>query len=128
MLSRCTADGVADWMLVDTALHAYSMVSVPLYDTLGHEAVRYILGHAELQAIACSLAVLPTLLQCLPDCPNVKLVVSLHQSQILPLPLQGSLKRRFILRHYRNVHSLNGGHTRPSCKVRTSIWKAALTS
>ena len=64
------------WMLVDTALHAYSMVSVPLYDTLGHEAVQYILSHAELQAVACSLTVLPTLLQCLPDCPNVKLVVS----------------------------------------------------
>ena len=63
-------------MLVDTALHAYSMVSVPLYDTLGPEAVRYILSHAELQAIACSLAVLPTLLQCLPECPNVKIVVS----------------------------------------------------
>ena len=61
---------------MDTALHAYSMVSVPLYDTLGPEAVRYILSHAELQAIACSLAVLPTLLQCLPECPNVKVVVS----------------------------------------------------
>ena len=76
-LKKISSSG-ADWMLVDCALHAYSMVSVPLYDTLGHEAVRYILTHAELQAIACSLAVLPTLLQCLPDCPNVKTVVGAH--------------------------------------------------
>ena len=66
----------ADWVLVDGACHAYSFVPVPLYDTLGAEAVQYIIKHAELAAIACSIAVFPTLLQALPDCPGVKLVVS----------------------------------------------------
>ncbi len=65
----------ADWVLVDAALSAYSMVSVPLYDTLGPDAVRYICGHAELAAVACAAALLPTLLQCLADCPTVALVV-----------------------------------------------------
>lgn len=65
----------ADWVLVDAACSAYSMVSVPLYDTLGPDAVRYICGHAELAAVACAAAVLPTLLQCLSDCPTVSLVV-----------------------------------------------------
>lgn len=65
----------ADWMLVDLALHAYSMVAVPLYDTLGAEVVSYICGHAELAAVACDAAVLPTLLASLADCASVKLVV-----------------------------------------------------
>ncbi len=60
---------------MDSAIHAYSMVSVPLYDTLGPEAVEYICNHAELAAVGCSAAVLPTLLQCLGRCPSVKLLV-----------------------------------------------------
>ena len=63
-------------MLVDAACCAYSLVSVPLYDTLGPDAVQYICNHAELAGIACSAAVLPTLLQCLHACPTVSLVVS----------------------------------------------------
>ena len=72
--SSCTL--LADWVLVDAACHAYSMVSVPLYDTLGPEAVSFICGHAELQAIACSPDVLSTLLESLSSKSTVKLVVS----------------------------------------------------
>eukprot|EP00878_Enallax_costatus_P000737 GHUV01000851.1.p1 GENE.GHUV01000851.1~~GHUV01000851.1.p1 ORF type:complete len:760 (+),score=146.74 GHUV01000851.1:92-2281(+) len=64
-----------EWVLLDAAAHAYSMVSVPLYDTLGPDAVEYICNHAELAAVGCSAAVLPTLLSCLPRCPSVKLLV-----------------------------------------------------
>ncbi|KAK9803492.1 hypothetical protein WJX73_008668 [Symbiochloris irregularis] len=64
-----------DWVLVDAACHAYSLVPVPLYDTLGAESVEYIMKHAELAAIACSVAAYPTLLQALGACPGVKLVV-----------------------------------------------------
>ena len=66
---------IADWMLVDLACHAQSIVPVPLYDTLGPEAVEYIVKHAELSGIACSAKVFPTLALCLPQCPSVKLVV-----------------------------------------------------
>ena len=65
----------AGWVLVDTACAAYSMTSVPLYDTLGPDAVTYICGHAELTVVACSIDVLDTLLKCLPECPTVKIVV-----------------------------------------------------
>ena len=65
----------ADWFLIDCAVHAYSMISVPLYDTLGPDAVKYICHHAELAAVTCSIDMLPTLLKALPECPGVKLVV-----------------------------------------------------
>ena len=62
-------------MLVDAAVHAFSNTSVPLYDTLGPDTVRYIANHAELSAIACSVEVLGSVMQVLADCPSVKLVV-----------------------------------------------------
>lgn len=66
----------ADWMLVESAAVSYSLVTVPLYDTLGPDAVRYISNHAELSAVACSVALLPMLLQSLQGCPTIFLVVS----------------------------------------------------
>jgi long-chain acyl-CoA synthetase len=65
-----------EWVLLDAAAHAYSMTSVPLYDTLGPDAVEFICNHAELAAVGCSAAVLPTLMSCLHKCPSVKLLVS----------------------------------------------------
>ena len=65
-----------DWCLVDAACHAYSMISVPLYDTLGPDTVKYICNHAELAAVACSLDVLGKMLEVLHECPTVRLVVS----------------------------------------------------
>jgi len=64
-----------DWMLVDTAIHAYGMTAVPLYDTLGPDAVEYIANHAELAAIACSIQVLDKLYPALSKCETVKLVI-----------------------------------------------------
>ena len=65
----------ASWMLVDLALHAYSMLSIPLYDTLGPDAVQYICGHAELVAVACAPPQAAILLECLPQCPTIRLIV-----------------------------------------------------
>ena len=60
---------------MDAAVHAYSMVSVPLYDTLGPDAVEYICNHAELACVGCSAAVLPVLMGCLERCKTVRVLV-----------------------------------------------------
>ena len=65
-----------DWVLLESACVSYSIVTVPLYDTLGPDAVRYISNHAELSAVACSVTVLPGLMQSLQGCPSIRLVVS----------------------------------------------------
>lgn len=80
----------AGWVLVDAACAAYSMTSVPLYDTLGPEAVTYICGHAELTVVACSIEVLDTLLKALPECPTVKTVVCISHLVHLPTAPQAS--------------------------------------
>ncbi|GMH39572.1 hypothetical protein BSKO_07470 [Bryopsis sp. KO-2023] len=88
-----------EWVLLDAAAHAYSMISVPLYDTLGSDAVQYICSHAEVEAVGCSAAVLRTMLQCLQDCPTIRLLIvwGLDESQ-LPVPPSGSSCRILSLR------------------------------
>ena len=48
-------------------------MSVPLYDTLGPDAVEYILNHAECVGVACSKVVLNKLLNVIHRCETVKL-------------------------------------------------------
>jgi len=65
----------AEWVITESALTRHSCVSVPLYDTLGPDAVQYICNHAALSCVVCHTAVLSTLLATLHACPTIKLVV-----------------------------------------------------
>ncbi|GHP08170.1 long chain acyl-CoA synthetase 7 peroxisomal [Pycnococcus provasolii] len=56
------AQNCTEWMIAELACHAYGWVPVPLYDTLGPDAVQYICDHAELSVVFTSRKVLPTLL------------------------------------------------------------------
>ncbi|KAL6771392.1 LCS3B [Auxenochlorella protothecoides x Auxenochlorella symbiontica] len=102
----------AEWVLVDAALHAHACVGVPLYDTLGADVVAYILGHAELAAVACSAAVLPALLETLPASPTVRLVVVYAQPPGFspPAPPPGSHARVVSLEEVRGA---GRAHPRP---------------
>ncbi|CAA7024703.1 unnamed protein product [Microthlaspi erraticum] len=64
-----------EWMVVDHACAAYSFISVPLYDTLGPDAVKFAVNHATIQAIFCVPETLNTLLSFLSEIPSIRLVV-----------------------------------------------------
>uniref|UniRef100_A0A9I9CPF4 AMP-dependent synthetase/ligase domain-containing protein n=1 Tax=Cucumis melo TaxID=3656 RepID=A0A9I9CPF4_CUCME len=66
-----------EWLVVDHACSAYSYISVPLYDTLGPDAVKYIVNHALVQ-----------LLSFLSEIPTVRLIVVVggQDDQIPSLP------------------------------------------
>ncbi|NWV71646.1 ACSL1 ligase, partial [Malurus elegans] len=42
-----------EWVIIEQACYAYSMVVVPLYDTLGAEAITYIVNKADLSLVFC---------------------------------------------------------------------------
>ncbi|XP_020101753.1 long chain acyl-CoA synthetase 6, peroxisomal-like [Ananas comosus] len=64
-----------EWIIVDHACSAYSYISVPLYDTLGPDAVQYIVNHAAVQVIFCVPQTLRILLSFLNQIPSVRLIV-----------------------------------------------------
>lgn len=45
-----------EWTLTELACYTYSLVSVPLYDTLGTEAISYIIDKASISTIVCDVA------------------------------------------------------------------------
>ncbi|CAI5473549.1 unnamed protein product, partial [Closterium sp. Yama58-4] len=67
-----------EWFMAMEACNCQSMQCVPLYDTLGAEAVTFILNHAEVALVVVQAAKLRALLKSLPSCTaNVKTVVSM---------------------------------------------------
>ncbi|KAG9152215.1 hypothetical protein Leryth_016390 [Lithospermum erythrorhizon] len=64
-----------EWMIVDHACSAYSYISVPLYDTLGPDAVKFIVNHADIKAIFCMPNTLNILLTFLSEIPTVRAIV-----------------------------------------------------
>ncbi|XP_043945765.1 long-chain-fatty-acid--CoA ligase 1 isoform X2 [Protopterus annectens] len=47
------AQNRAEWTISELACHTYSMVVVPLYDTLGSEAIGYIIEKVEVTTVIC---------------------------------------------------------------------------
>ncbi|XP_069049210.1 long-chain-fatty-acid--CoA ligase 1a isoform X2 [Lepisosteus oculatus] len=45
-----------EWLIAELACYTYSMVSVPLYDTLGTEAIKYIIEKATISTVICDVA------------------------------------------------------------------------
>ncbi|XP_029925257.1 long-chain-fatty-acid--CoA ligase 6 isoform X1 [Myripristis murdjan] len=45
-----------EWIISELACYTYSMVVVPLYDTLGPDAIRYIINTAEISTVICDKA------------------------------------------------------------------------
>ena len=64
-----------EWVLCEQACTSFSMVTVPLYDTLGPSAIEHILNQAELKMVVCDAKSLPKLLEHKKNTPDLKLIV-----------------------------------------------------
>lgn len=82
-----------EWIIVDHACSAYSYISVPLYDTLGPDAVNYIINHASVEVIFCLSHTLDTLLKFLHEMPSVRLIVVVGLTEhISSVPLKSDVQ------------------------------------
>eukprot|EP00850_Spirogloea_muscicola_P001110 SM000004S14980 [mRNA] locus=s4:490198:504514:- [translate_table: standard] len=76
---RCGIYGAncPEWVTAMEACNSQSIMCVPLYDTLGADAIEFIVNHAEISIIFIQETKLPLLLDVMPKCTqNVKTIVS----------------------------------------------------
>ncbi|KAJ4129400.1 medium-chain fatty acid-CoA ligase faa2 [Fusarium equiseti] len=67
----------AEWQIADFGIASQSLYTVSLYETLGPDTTEYIINHAEVTCVVCSLPHIPVLLKMSPRLPGLKLIVSL---------------------------------------------------
>lgn len=83
-----------EWQITDLACMSQSLFSVSIYDTLGPDTAVYIINHAELTCVVASLQHIPTLLSIAPQCPGLKMIISMDALENGDLP--GHSKRDLL--------------------------------
>ncbi|KAJ2901351.1 medium-chain fatty acid-CoA ligase faa2, partial [Coemansia aciculifera] len=85
-----------EWILADYGGLSQSLYTVALYDTLGADSVEYIVNHAEIEILVCSLDKVPRLLKLRDRLPGLKAIVSMDSfapqtpDEALPSPFNTS--------------------------------------
>eukprot|EP01006_Ploeotia_vitrea_P022208 TRINITY_DN54610_c0_g1_i1.p1 TRINITY_DN54610_c0_g1~~TRINITY_DN54610_c0_g1_i1.p1 ORF type:complete len:827 (-),score=490.77 TRINITY_DN54610_c0_g1_i1:83-2563(-) len=65
----------SEWVIADQACVCQNMTSVPLYDTLGPDVVKYIVNHASVRAVVVSKEKVPAVNAALSACPTLEFVI-----------------------------------------------------
>ncbi|KAG8423232.1 medium-chain fatty acid-CoA ligase faa2 [Metarhizium acridum] len=75
-----------EWQIADLGASSQSLYTVSLYETLGPDATEYIINHAELPSVVCSLPHISKLIKLAPRIPSLKLIVSMDPLEHGELP------------------------------------------
>lgn len=79
-----------EWTISELACYTYSLVAVPLYDTLGTEAIDYIIDKASIQTIVCDVAEkVELVLECVKDKEHPVKTIVLMQTPSADLVSRG---------------------------------------
>jgi len=68
---------VLQWVVVEQSCNCFSRVLVPLYDTLGPEAVSYIINQACITVVACNASKVSLLFKQAESCTSLRLIIKL---------------------------------------------------
>ncbi|KAF9437633.1 hypothetical protein BGZ76_011815 [Entomortierella beljakovae] len=66
-----------EWYISDMTCSFYNLVSVPLYETLGADAVEYVCNHSEVKIAVCAASYVSKLLAISGNLPNLKAIISI---------------------------------------------------
>lgn len=113
-----------EWQITDSALMTQALFSVALYPTLGPDTTEYIINHAELTSVVCSLPFVPILLKLAPRLPNLKIIICMDplESGEIKEYSKGSLLKSFADEHGIQLYTMaeveaigaeSGRQTRP---------------
>jgi hypothetical protein len=70
----------SEWTLTDMGCNVQAFVSVPLYDTLGPDAIQYIINHASVRAVVASVKELKALAAIRPHTPSLEFVIAMDDT------------------------------------------------
>lgn len=95
-----------EWVLTEQGLYCYSMVIVPLYDTLGPESCKYIINQAEIALVVCENDA--KCLSLLKD-PSPCLKVLVYLKPVLPTTVELANQKGIKLISFEQVEKLGAG-------------------
>ncbi|CEG49557.1 hypothetical protein F443_03298 [Plasmopara halstedii] len=101
-----------EWCLVGHACDRMSYVLVPLYDTLGPDAVPFIVNHTELRVLFCGKKQFDVVMECVAECPTLELVIQFEP--ITNEQLQKAKEKNVELRSLHELEVLGQADPKPA--------------
>ncbi|OWZ24430.1 Long-chain-fatty-acid-CoA ligase [Phytophthora megakarya] len=101
-----------EWCLVGHACDRMSYVLVPLYDTLGPDAVPFIVNHTDLRVLFCGRKQFDVIMDCIDKCPTLKIVVQFEP--VTAQQLQQAKDKHVVLRSLHELELLGEAHLEPA--------------
>ncbi|KAF1319452.1 Long-chain-fatty-acid-coa ligase, partial [Globisporangium splendens] len=68
-----------EWSVVENSCNRMTYTLVPLYDTLGPQAVPFIINHTEMKVVFCTKSQFQTLMECIDKCPTLETIVQFEE-------------------------------------------------
>ncbi|KAG6015520.1 hypothetical protein E4U43_005159 [Claviceps pusilla] len=98
-----------EWQIADLGASSQSLYTVSLYETLGPDATEYIINHAELASVVCSLRQVPKLIKLAPRIPTLKIIISMDplNSGELPGQSKADLLNELAAQHGIKIYSMD---------------------
>ncbi|KAL8593299.1 hypothetical protein ACOMHN_009952 [Nucella lapillus] len=101
----------AEWAVSDLGSQMFSMVPVPLYDTMGIEACKYIINQTELCTIVCEDAgKAKRLLQDAAQIPSLKRFILIRHPEVPQDLLQAAQERNVEVMLFKDLEALGEGN------------------
>ncbi|CAB4032338.1 Long-chain-fatty-acid-- ligase 1, partial [Paramuricea clavata] len=69
-----------EWVLAEQGCNRFSMVIIPLYDTLGPDACAFIINQARIKITVCDASKVETLLKNVDKCEDLKYIIKIGDS------------------------------------------------
>ncbi|EER06431.1 Long-chain-fatty-acid--CoA ligase, putative [Perkinsus marinus ATCC 50983] len=73
----------SEWIIAEQGAFTRRATTVPLYDTLGEDAVSYVINQTQVRTVVCSSTEVSSLLQCKDTCPSLECIICLDPPQAL---------------------------------------------
>ncbi|KAG6039371.1 hypothetical protein E4U41_002761 [Claviceps citrina] len=98
-----------EWQIADLGASSQALFTVSLYETLGPDATEYIINHAELPSVVCSLSHVPKLIKLASRIPTLKIIVSMDplSSGELPGQSKADVLNELAAQHGIKVYSMS---------------------
>lgn len=93
--------GRPEWFISEMSCNTYNLVSVALYDTLGPDAIEYIVNHADIQIVVASANHIASLIENAEKLPKLKAIVSMDSLRDT-VPVPGATSAAQVLRAWGN--------------------------
>ncbi|KAF8321178.1 long-chain-fatty-acid-CoA ligase [Clavulina sp. PMI_390] len=104
-----------EWHMIDLGNQGYNMATVALYDTLGPDAVGYVMEHASLSVVFATAEKIPSLLKLKNTLPALKVIVSIDSlgNTVRPLLTQWATDKGIELYEFDEILELGRKNPAP---------------